>query len=81
MRTLNLTPIQEENTNVSPESNPNRKGNESPVSTPKVKYPFPYNGGLFSEAARRKKAAQIVNVIENIIGNEKKLGLAYLPSR
>jgi len=80
MRTLNVTLTSNENASLSPEGNQNGNGiNNTSLtpSSPKAKYPFPYSGGIFSEAARRRKTAMATKVIESIIATEKSFNLAY----
>ena len=80
MRTFKTPPASEENANISLDENQDGSDNSkatSESSGTKAKRPFPYNGGIFSEAARRQKAAQIGKAIESIMGNDKKLSLAY----
>ena len=80
MRTAKSIAINEESSDASP--NEKSSGNEndkspSTFSGRKAKYPFPYYGGFFSEAARRQKVAQLGEAFESIIGKNKNLNPAY----
>ena len=80
MSTYDTPSTEEANANTSPNENQDGEENNEAASETlgrKTKHPFPYHGGIFSEAARRKKAAQIGKAIDSIIGQGKKLNLAY----
>jgi hypothetical protein len=79
MRIAKTLAINEKSSNASPDEKPNgSENNKSPSSSgKKPKYPFPYYGGLFSEAARRQKAVYIGKALETIVGKNKCLNFAF----
>jgi hypothetical protein len=56
---------------LSQKGNPNWDANDNV----KALYPFPYYGGIFSEAARRQKAVLHRKAKEGISGTDKESGL------